>query len=101
MITCQRARISSERSRASGGALVRQLLPAEEPTESPAKERQCVRRHQSEERRESRYRRETWICGGSAKQRRGLQVDVRFNTPFLSEVGFFFALPRVRLPLNL
>ena len=39
MITCKKARISSERSTASGGALVREVQPAEEPAENPTKER--------------------------------------------------------------
>ena len=52
-ITYQRAGISSARSTAPGGALVREVPLAEEPAESAAKERQCVRYHRAKEREES------------------------------------------------
>ena len=40
----------------SGAALVLQMPPAEEPTESAAKEHQCIRYHRSKEREESATR---------------------------------------------
>ena len=53
IITCQGAGISSARSTAPEGALVREVPPAGEPAQSAPKERQCVRYHQSKEREES------------------------------------------------
>ena len=73
-VTCQRAGISSARSTASGRALVRGVPSAEEPTESAAKERQCVRHHRSKEHEESaktyesnRQERLAW-SGGRAEE---------------------------------
>ena len=61
-INHQRAGMSSARSTATGGALVREVPPVEEPTESAAKERQCVRYHGSKEHEEC-------ATGASAKGR--------------------------------
>ena len=52
-ITCQRVGISSVRSTAPREVLVRDVPSAEEPAESAAKERQCVRYHRSKKREES------------------------------------------------
>ena len=50
--TCQRAgNIIGAVDTARRGALVRQVSPAEEPTESAAKKRQCERSHWSKDRR--------------------------------------------------
>ena len=81
-IASQRAGISSARSAAPGGALVRDVPPIEEPAESAAKESQCVRYHRSKEREESAsiasIAREPGRFGGSPEQR-GLQVNVSFK----------------------
>ena len=63
--------------------------PKTPPTESVAKERQCVRRHRSEERREIRYREGIWtflevdLSSEAATRRPTGERD--FHTPFLSE----------------
>ena len=48
--TCQRAGNITGSVYSARGALVHQVPPAEEPTKSTAKKRQCDRRHRSEER---------------------------------------------------
>ena len=56
MVICQREGILSAGSIAPGGASEREAPLAEEPAESTAKERQCVRYHRSKEREESATR---------------------------------------------
>ena len=76
--TCQRPRIPPAQSTVLEGALVREVPPAEEPAESAAKGRQCVLTHQSEERREYRYRQQPGPFGGGPEQR-GPQVNKSFT----------------------
>ena len=49
----ERRNISSARSIAPRGALVREVSTVEEPAESAVKEHQCVRYHRSKERKKS------------------------------------------------
>ena len=68
-IICQRVGMLSVRSTAPGGALVREVSPVEEPAESAAKKRQCVRYHWPKERKKSAKsarassKRRTWSGG--------------------------------------
>ena len=54
-----RRSIISPVNSARRGALIREVPPIEAPIESAAKERQCVRRYRSKERREIWYRQRT------------------------------------------
>ena len=94
--TCQTARIPPAQSTVLEGALVRKLPPAEEPAESAAKERQCVLRHQSEERREYQYRQQPRLFGGGLEQR-GPQVNKSFTLRVYLSVTIF---PGARCPQN-
>ena len=69
-ITCQRAGISSARSTAPGGALVREVPSVEEPAESAAS---------------ASIARETGLFGGSPEQR-DLQVNSSFKYSVFSRV---------------